>query len=227
MMFRLNTVLVLLTLLLVSCGGNVAAKYKLDESVSPRDYVQESIKGKKLSKSALIKSVRLHQDYLPSRNSARKYSSDLDARYITIHSTQNWGRTAHAPNHSLALRNYKVGGLSWHFSVDQYRAIQHLKLDETARHTGNNTGNKYSIGIEMCENTGSNLHATIERTARLTAWLMIEEDIPLSKVLPHYHWNRAKGHKYCPHFLLEANGRPGAKWHSFLRKVNYYYKNAK
>lgn len=213
---------------LSSCGSSFH-EYKEDEKVSPRNYVAKARAAQKLSKSALIDSVRLHRAILPSRHSARRYSKDMNPRSITIHSTQNWGRTAHAPNHSKALANYKVRGVSWHFTVDQYRAIQHLKLDETAKHTGNSIGNQTSIGIEMCEDTGSNLHATIERTARLTAWLMIKEGISLSRVVPHHYWprSRSKGHKNCPHFLMDENGQPGAKWYAFKRKVNYYYQNAR
>ena len=87
-------------------------------------------------------------------------------------------------------------------------------------------GNRYSIGIELCEQRGSNLAVTIDRAARLTAYLMYRNGIPLCNVVPHYHWERrgvSPLHKNCPHFLLE-NGRPGRKWRAFLGQVNYYYR---
>ena len=86
-------------------------------------------------------------------------------------------------------------------------------------------GNRLSIGIEMCEHRGNSLSATMERTAKLTAYLMKKNRIPLQNVKPHYHWPRAgktPANKNCPHFLLN-NGRPGAKWRAFLAKINYYY----
>ena len=72
------------------------------------------------------------------------------------------------------------------------------------------------------------LQATIDRTARLTAYLMYKHGIPLRRVVPHYHWPRhgvSKPHKNCPHFLLD-NGRPGRKWKAFQRKVQGYYDQA-
>jgi N-acetylmuramoyl-L-alanine amidase len=77
----------------------------------------------------------------------------------------------------------------------------------------------------MCEHPGNSRAATVERTAKLAAYLMYKYDIPLSKVVPHYHWPRhgmSPAHKNCPHFLLD-NGRPGAKWQGFLAKVKRYH----
>ena len=78
-------------------------------------------------------------------------------------------------------------------------------------------GNKKSVGIEMCENRGNSRTATVARTAKLCAALMKEYNIPLSRVVPHYHWERIRprtgknlGHKSCPHFLMDK-GKPGAK----------------
>ncbi|MGB0992443.1 MAG: N-acetylmuramoyl-L-alanine amidase [Akkermansiaceae bacterium] len=160
-------------------------------------------------------------------------------RYITIHSTQNFSRGADALRHSLALKNGKlraykrkggnrIGYLVWHFTVDQSRAVQHLPTNEQGEHADfDGPGNNYSIGIEMCENRGNSRSATIERTAKLSAYLMHKHNIPLRKIVPHYHWERkglSKPHKNCPHYLLD-NGRPGAKWQWFLSKVNKYYKD--
>lgn len=86
-------------------------------------------------------------------------------------------------------------------------------------------GNLYSIGIEMCEERGSNVQATVDRTAKLTAVIMKQKGIPLKNVVPHYHWPRrgkTPPNKNCPHFLLD-NGKPGRKWKAFQNKVNFYY----
>jgi hypothetical protein len=77
----------------------------------------------------------------------------------------------------------------------------------------------------MCEHSGNDLGQTIDRTARLAAYLMRAYDIPLDHVVPHYHWPR-KGlnppHKDCPHFLLETR-RPGHTWRWFLNRVNFHH----
>ena len=57
-------------------------------------------------------------------------------------------------------------------SVDDSVAVQHLPTTITGNHADyDGPGNRYSIGIEMCENTGNSRQATLKRTARLTAWL--------------------------------------------------------
>ncbi len=77
----------------------------------------------------------------------------------------------------------------------------------------------------MCEHPGNSRTATVDRTAKLAAWLMYKHKIPLSRVVPHYHWPRhgaSPAHKNCPHFLLN-NGRPGSKWRGFQAKVKKYH----
>ena len=189
------------------------------------------------SAATLYGEVNVKQDLIPRGRHARKYHRSMQPRYITIHSTQNFSRGADALRHSEALKNGKlrarkirgfnrIGYLVWHFSVDEDRAVQHLPTNEQGEHADfSGPGNRYSIGIEMCENKGNSRAATIERTAKLTAYLMQKHDISLRKVVPHYHWPRrglSQPHKNCPHYLLD-NGHPGGKWQWFLAKVNKYY----
>jgi len=167
----------------------------------------------------------------------RKVVRPMRPRYITIHSTQNY--TADAYRHAIALKNgalrsaktkhgNRIGFLIWHFTVDDHVAIQHMPTYEQGEHADfDGPGNRYSIGIEMCENRGCNREQVLERTAKLTAILMKKNGIPLQNVVPHYHWpRRGKNppNKNCPHFLMD-NGRPGKKWKAFLGRINYYYQS--
>jgi len=187
--------------------------------------------------AAMLRSVNLEQDMVRKGTHGRKVVRPMTPRYITIHSTQNWSSDADARRHAAALKNgmlrapkraggNRIGYLIWHYSVDDKRAVQHMPTNEQGEHADfGGPGNRYSIGVEMCENRGGNLQATIDRTARLTAWLMYKHGIPLSAVVPHYHWERrgvSHPHKDCPHFLLD-NGRPGRKWAAFQRKVKGYH----
>ena len=190
---------------------------------------------RKVTPVQLLKETGLAQSLLPSGKVGRKWYRPMRARYITIHSTQNY--TAGAWQHSLALRRgalratrrrggNRIGYLTWHFTVEARLAVQHLPTTEQGEHADyNGPGNNYSIGIEMCEHRGNNLARTIDNTAKLTAYLMYAKGIPLRNVVPHYHWPR-KGaspeHKNCPHFLLE-NGRPGRTWNWFLDRVRQQY----
>jgi N-acetylmuramoyl-L-alanine amidase len=192
--------------------------------------------GAQVSTAALMREVRLKVDMVPKGTHGRRVVRPMSPRYITIHSTQNW--TADAGRHSLALKRgalrspkrpggNRIGYLIWHFTVDDKLAIQHMPVSEQGEHADfGGPGNRLSIGIEMCEHRGSNLGATVDRTAKLTAVLMKRHNIPLKNVVPHYHWprkGRNPANKNCPHFLME-NGRPGAKWRSFQGRVNHYYK---
>ncbi|WP_226894766.1 peptidoglycan recognition protein family protein [Luteolibacter marinus] len=190
------------------------------------------------SAADLNRRINLKVDMVPRGTHGRRVVRPMKPRYITIHSTQNY--SADAERHSLALKRgalrspirrggNRIGYLIWHFTVDDRVAIQHMPVSEQGEHADfGGPGNRLSIGIEMCEHRGSSIRTTIERTAMLTAKLMHDNGIPLSNVVPHYHWPRPSKNppnKNCPHFLLD-NGRPGAKWRTFLGRVNYYYRNA-
>ncbi len=233
--------------ILCCCSStNTSSAYNDDQSRKGASYgTSASLKGQPVSTtrsksaSSLYREVNVRQDLIPKGRHARKYHRSMQPRYITIHSTQNFSRGADALRHSEALRNGKlrarkirgfnrIGYLVWHFTVDEDRAVQHLPTNEQGEHADfGGPGNRYSIGVEMCENKGNSRSATIERTARLTAYLMQKHKISLRKVVPHYHWKRrglSQPHKNCPHYLLD-NGRPGAKWEWFLAKVNKYYQS--
>lgn len=185
----------------------------------------------------LLAECRLKVDLIPSGRYGRRYYRPMRPRYITIHATEN--PTGNAYQHALALKRgalratkrrggNRIGYLTWHFTVQQDAAVQHLPCREQGEHADfDGPGNNYSIGIEMCEHRGNDLARTIDRTARLAAYLMYVYRIPLNNVVPHYHWPRISPyikdpHKNCPHFLLD-NGRPGRTWQWFLGRVNTHY----
>lgn len=179
-------------------------------------------------------SLNLQQVIVPPGKVGRHKEFPLRARYITIHSTANPGGTARAHATGMAAGNFRgwsqwnrTGYMTWHFTVDDREAIQSLPLNiqgEHADHDG--PGNNTSIGIEICEfGDRGRQAAAVDRAARLTAYVMHRTGIPLSRVVPHYHWPQRhfKNHqKNCPRILLEG-GRPGPRWDAFLRKVRSYY----
>lgn len=203
-------------------------------SPPPRNY---PVTSNQVSHRDLWREVNLVKDMVPRGRHGRRVVRPMTPRYITVHSTQNYSKDADALRHALALKRgalrsprrrggNRIGYLIWHFSIDQDRVVQHMPTYEQGEHADfDGPGNRYSIGVEMCENRGNNRAATIERTAKLCAILMHEHNIPLRNVVPHYHWPRRgknPAHKDCPHFLLD-NGKPGRKWHWFQGRVNHYY----
>lgn len=203
--------------------------------VEARDSTMTVTAGSSLSR--LKSSVNIKSDMVRRGTHGRKVVRPMRPRYITIHSTQNY--TADAERHALALKRgalrapkrrggNRIGYLIWHYTVDEDAAVQHMPTSEQGEHADfDGPGNRYSIGVEMCENRGASLSQTIDRTARLTAYLMHKNGIPISNVVPHYHWERrgtSRPHKNCPHFLMD-NGHPGRKWKAFQTKVNRYYRS--
>jgi N-acetylmuramoyl-L-alanine amidase len=177
--------------------------------------------------------INLQQMIVPKGRVGRRIEFPLRARYITIHSTANRGANALQHARGMAAGAFRgrskwnrTGYLTWHFTVDDKVAIQSLPLNIQGEHADHNgPGNRTSIAIEICEFRNPRQQAAaVERAARLTAWLMREKGIPLSHVVPHYHWpqkNYQNYQKNCPRILMDR-GQPGAKWQAFLRKVDDY-----
>ena len=127
--------------------------------------------------------VRIERDFMSPRSRARRAARSMKPRFITIHSTAN--PTGDAAAHSRALKRGAMGSLNWHFTVDQYHAIQHIPLNETGRHADRGgPGDMYSIGIEMGEVRSHNPIVTWNRSAKLTAVLMKQYNIPFAMWCP-------------------------------------------
>ncbi len=175
------------------------------------------------------KELNLKVDLIEKGKYGRRLFRKLEPKFITIHSTQNY--TGDAYDHAKALKRGALRGgvcgyLCWHFTVQDDTVIQHIPTDERGEHADfDGPGNRYSIGIEMCEHNGNNQLATMERTAKLAASLMYHHNIPIENIRAHYHWPREgyeKPNKNCPHFLME-NGQPGSTWRWFVGRINRHH----
>jgi N-acetylmuramoyl-L-alanine amidase len=190
---------------------------------------------RKVTPEGMLDEVDLKQDMIPFGRYGRRYFRPMLVRYITIHATEN--PTGNAYQHALALKRgalrapkrkggNRIGFLTWHFTVQQDVALQHLPTNEQGEHADfDGPGNNYSIGIEMCEHHGNSIPMTLDRTTKLAAYLMWEHHVPIENVVPHYHWRRigvTPEHKPCPHFLMDE-GRPGPTWDWFLSRVQAQY----
>lgn len=183
-----------------------------------------------MTRQAMYKELNVKQMLIPKGRFGRRSPVALRPQYITIHSTEN--PTGDAYDHAKALNcgalrgGRRTGFLFWHFTVQENAVIQHLPTDEAGEHADmDGPGNRTSIGIEMAEHKGNDLAKTVDRTARLAAVLMRHYNLPISHVVPHYHWPREgynPPNKNCPHFLLE-NGKPRQTWQWFISRVQRHY----
>ncbi len=210
----LQICLVVLPLLAASCSPGSSSRRPPLVSFRPQDIplVPRTV-------SQINREVRIDRDYMPTSTRARRYySGSLSPRFITIHSTAN--PSGDACSHAKYLNKGKSGSLCWHFTVDQYHAVQHLPLNRMGHHADKGgPGDRYSIAIEMCEVRSHSKAKTYDRAAKLTASLMTQYNIPLRNVVPHYYWSG----KACPGPLLDEK-RPGYKWSWFISRVDYYYR---
>lgn len=229
---RIRNVLTLLAplclgLLLLLAGGCATVSHRAlawEAELGP-------VPGTLVTPQELLTELNLHQIPIPDGRFGRRKDLAMRPSYITIHSTQN--PTGDAWAHARALQNGKLRGgrrtgfLFWHFTVQQDVAIQHLPVQVAGEHADlDGPGNRHSIGIEMAEHRGNQLAATIDRTAKLTAFLAYTQGISPRNVVPHYHWPREgynPPNKNCPHFLLE-NGKPGATWAWFKTRIQAHYR---
>ena len=157
--------------------------------------------------------VQIIQDFIPpGRRNRPGYK--LEPRYITVHDTANAQTGADARAHANYLKSHPNLEASWHFTVDDRVIYQHLPLNENGWHAGDGasgTGNRQSIGIEICENRDGNRAAAEANAAWLCAKLLGDFSLDLERIKQHNFWSG----KNCPRVL---RGRPGG-WEGFLKQV--------
>jgi N-acetylmuramoyl-L-alanine amidase CwlA len=133
--------------------------------------------------------------------------------YITIHNT---GSMAPAKNQHNYMKNINKSGerkASWHFSVDDKDIHQAQSCNFEMWHCGDTTGNKNSIGIEMCQSDNKDTQEKIYRNAiELVKILMKYYNVSITKVVQHNKWSG----KNCPQYLRE--NKYGFNWNWFIEQ---------
>ncbi|MEB9054279.1 N-acetylmuramoyl-L-alanine amidase [Bacillus cereus] len=160
-----------------------------------------------------INKIPFESNIIPKGNRNRPAYS-MNPRYITIHTTANQNAGTDARAHARYVNN--GGGsssVSWHFTVDDNRIVQHLPLNENGWHAGdgNGAGNRSSIGIEICENRDGNFEKALTHAAGLVKFLMAHLGLKIGNVVSHQHWSG----KNCPRPIFN---RPGG-FEGFKRMI--------
>ena len=129
---------------------------------------------------------------------------------IIYHDTGNNNIGANADMHakyiigSANFETYKAR--SWHYTVDDKEAIQHLPDNEVGWQGDTELAYSTTIGIETCVDYGSDLYTTWHRTAKLMASLMQKHDLNITNIKQHYDFSQ----KNCPQTLRRNNLYPNA-----------------
>ena len=134
--------------------------------------------------------MKISKDFMSNQNS---YEGN-QPKYIVIHNTDNFNKTADANAHAKAQHDGNISGMSAHYYVDDGAAYQAMPHDRGAWHVGVNYGgklfgtvnNRNSIGIEMCVNAGYDYEMALLNTVVVTQQVMKELNIDAAHVVSHY-----------------------------------------
>jgi len=158
----------------------------------------------KFLSTPIAKTLSLVKDFVEPGKLNRP-GKKLGFAYITIHNTSNLNGNAAA--HARFVKNKgwyehkeRKKPVSWHYTVDDIQAYQHLPLDEIGLHAG--TGNSKSLGVEVCMHKGINQGAANVRAALLVAGLLRDFNLDVNRIVPHQYWTK----KNCPELMLSNSG---------------------
>lgn len=159
--------------------------------------------------------LKLVQMLVPSAKYGIKCPYAMVPEFLTIHNTANNAS-------ALAEISFMIGNweeVSYHWAVDDVQAIQAIEHNRNGWHSGdggNGTGNRKSIGIEICHSLtpGNPRYAKSEDNgAKLAAIILNQYGWGIDRIRKHQDWSG----KYCPHRILD-NGN----WEGFKGKVQAY-----
>lgn len=137
----------------------------------------------------------------------------MNPEYITVHNTANDASAMSEISYMLG-NNMKT---SFHAAVDNERVVTGLPFNRNGWHAGdggNGTGNRKSIGIEICysKSGGERFDQAEKLAAEYIAMLLRERGWGIDRVRTHQSWSG----KYCPHRTLDKG------WNRFLDMVKSY-----
>lgn len=128
---------------------------------------------------------------------------------VTIHETANKAIGADALAHARYLQGPEAAQrlVSWHYTVDSKRIVQHLPESEVGWHTAVHSGNHSSIGIEICINADGDFPRACANARILAGIIAYRRGFRFTQILPHRSWSG----KHCPATLLETG-----QFHQFV-----------
>jgi hypothetical protein len=148
-----------------------------------------------------VTDLPIEQHFIPVSN-LNLPGETMTPSYITVHETGNPDSNASSEREFMLSDFAQEMQVSYHWVVDDERAIQLLPHREVAWHTGTTEGNETSIGVYACVFRDPERQATTRRNlATLLATVVRENDnadFAVQRVVPHRHWTD----KHCPDTIL-------------------------
>jgi N-acetylmuramoyl-L-alanine amidase CwlA len=157
--------------------------------------------------------MKIEEKYISSSLYSVKSPYSMTPQYITIHNTAN---DASADNEYTYMTKTNASSTTgWHIVVDDVKAIYAVPLNRNSWHSGDGgtgTGNRKSIGIEICysKSGGSKYTQAEENCVQLVASLLKKYGWGIDRIKKHQDWSG----KYCPHRILDEG-----RWDSFKNRI--------
>ena len=150
------------------------------------------------------------QNMVSSSKYSIKCPYSMTPQYITIHNTSNNASAENEIKYMISNNNQT----SYHVAVDDKYVIQAIPFNRNAWHAGdgaNGTGNRKSIGIEICYSTGNieTFKKAEANCAKYVATLLKQYGWTTSRVKRHKDWSG----KNCPHKTMELG------WDRFVKMI--------
>ena len=150
------------------------------------------------------------QNMVSSSKYSIKCPYSMTPEYITIHNTSNNASAENEVKYMISNNNQT----SYHVAVDDKYVIQAIPFNRNAWHAGDGasgTGNRKSIGIEICYSTGNveTFKKAEANCAKYVATLLKQYGWTTAKVKRHKDWSG----KNCPHKTMELG------WDRFIKMI--------
>jgi len=159
------------------------------------------------------------KDHIPKGTACnRRPALAMDPTTITIHNNANPDSTA-ANERGWLTNPSNTRTASFHIAVDSKEAVEVLPLNEVAWHAGDGSGaksgNRTSIGIEICERdkTLGEYAQTLTNAIHLVVKMLHERGWGVDRLRRHYDWSG----KNCPRLMNIDNKWTG--WYQFVQRV--------
>ena len=151
---------------------------------------------------------------LPQSQYAIKCPYTMNPEGLTIHNTAN-DASAMAEVSYMQGNPYEV---SFHYAVDDTRAVQGLPLNRNGWHAGDGgsgKGNRKTIGLEICysKSGGTRFIEAEKNGAILAAMILKSRGWGIERMGKHQDYWQGTYYKYCPHRTLDLG------WKRFVNMV--------
>lgn len=159
-------------------------------------------------------SLTITQVNLPQSQYAIKCPYSMEPEGLTIHNTAN-DASAMAEVSYMQGNPYEV---SFHYAVDDTRAVQGLPLNRNGWHAGDGgsgKGNRKTIGLEICysKSGGTRFTEAEKNGAILAAMILKAHGWGIERMGKHQDYWQGTYYKYCPHRTLDLG------WKRFVNMV--------